>query len=319
MRFDLSNAAGFSGFNLKSATGASFAANELVSFGLSPSGGNNAIFVAGSANQTIPLGSEIRGQIVDLKLDYNCALGVYTLGAKFRASSSYVSVGGNLKAVGPIATYLSFANFNNNGTNQNLIFDGLSLAASDSVGASNSLVAVTAAFTGLTAHATYHYRAVGLNASGTTFGADVTFMTLTPFEQWRQARFGTFDPNDPVAGNNADPDGDGANNMFEYVFGMNPNVPDVSLEPALGHISVNGSDYLTISFRKLQAAAAGLTYTVEESTDLVTWSTVDANANLVAGPTDQLDGTDLVTVRGNIPFSNVSAFLRLRVTIPAGL
>ena len=315
VRFDLSNAAAFSGFSIKSAQGTSFAANELLSFGLNPSTGNTALFVAGSVNQTIPLGSEIRGAVVDLKLDYDCALGTYTLGAKFRASPTYVTVSGNLKATGLNAAFVGFANFNNNGTNQNLIFDTLSWAAANSVGAGNSSIPVSFALNNLTAHTIYHYRAVALNASGTTYGADMTFVTRTPFEQWRQTNFGTIDPNDPVAGNSADPDHDGISNLLEYAFGMNPNVADPSLAPAIGHATVNGTQYLTITFRQLHSPN-GIIYNVQESPDLAAWSSVDPNANLVSTPIDQLDGTDLYTIHGNIPLTNPSGFLRLQIIIP---
>ena len=148
---------------------------------------------------------------------------------------------GNLKATGLNAAFVGFANFNNNGTNQNLIFDTLSWAAANSVGAGNSSIPVSFALSNLIAHTTYHYRAVALNASGTTYGADMTFVTRTPFEQWRQTNFGTIDPNDPVAGNSADPDHDGISNLLEYAFGMNPNVADPSLAPAIGHTTVNGT------------------------------------------------------------------------------
>jgi hypothetical protein len=43
------------------------------------------------------------------------------------------------------------------------------------MGNGTSAVALTAPLTGLTAGTTYHYRAVGINADGTTYGADMTF------------------------------------------------------------------------------------------------------------------------------------------------
>ena len=314
-RFDLSNTVGLSGFNIKSAPGTSFAANELLSFGLKPSTGNNAIFVTDSAGQTIPLGAEIRGQIIDFKLDYDCAMGTYTLGAKFRASTSYTTVSGSLKATGVNATALGFANFNS-GSNQNLIFDGLSLAASDSVGNGTNPVSLAAALSGLASGTVYHYRAAAVNTSGTTFGSDLTMTTLTPFQQWRQTNFGTIDANDPVAGINADPDSDGVSNILEYAFGMNPRAADVWLMPSSGQVSVNGANYLTITFRELQGSTSGVVYAVQESTDLSSWSAVDSVTNLVAGPIVQSDGTNLLTVRGNFPLGSGRAFLRLNVTVP---
>ena len=143
----------------------------------------------------------------------------------------------------------------------------------------------------------------------------MTFVTRTAFEQWRQANFGTIDPNDPVAGNNADPDHDGIINLLEYAFGMNPNVADPSLAPGVGRTTVNGTKYPTITFRELHSPN-GITYNVQESPDLATWTLVDPNANLVSGPIDQLDGTDLYTIRGNIPLTSASGFLRLQIIVP---
>jgi hypothetical protein len=79
---------------------------------------------------------------------------------------------------------------------------------------------------------------------------------------------------------------------------------------------LNGVKYLTITFRKLRASNPGVTYVVQESSILSGWSVVDSTANLVAGPTDQLDGTDLLTVRGNIPMSDPGGFMEISVTVP---
>jgi hypothetical protein len=315
-RFDVSNALAFTGFNIKSAQGTSFAANELLSFGLNPSTGNNALLVKGSVNQTINLGSEIRGQIIDFKLDYDSVFGTYILGAKFRSSPTYVTVSGNLEALGQTTTHLGFASFNNNGSNQNLIFDGLALATSASAGNGRSPAPISTALSGLAANTVYHYRAIAMNGSGTTFGPDLTLKTLTALEQWRQANFGTTNPADPAGGDNADPDSDGVANILEYAFGMNPTSPDVSLLPSIGRFQLNGASYLTITFRKLHATGTGVTYTVQESSNLLGWNAVDSIANLVAGPTDQLDGTDLLTVRSNIPMSNAKGFMHILVTAP---
>jgi len=125
-RFDVDNAVGFSGFNIKSGAGSTFGSFELLSFGLAPGTGNNAIFVGGSSNTNINLGSGIPGQIVDFRLLFDTTAGSYTLGAKFRADSSYTTVSGNLKFSGSPVADLGFANFNT-GVNQNLILDGIAV------------------------------------------------------------------------------------------------------------------------------------------------------------------------------------------------
>ncbi|HEY4282883.1 MAG TPA: alkaline phosphatase family protein, partial [Chthoniobacterales bacterium] len=177
VRFDLSNAVGFSGFNLKSAKGTSWGGtngSELISVGLRTANGNNTIAINGGA-QTINLGSEIRGQIIDFVLNYDSTAGTYQLGAKFRASSTFTTTTGPLKIVGQPPTYLGFGNFNGGAANQNLIVDSLSLVDSQSAGNGTSPVSKVYNLTGFTPNTTYHYRAVAQNTRGITYGADKTF------------------------------------------------------------------------------------------------------------------------------------------------
>ena len=96
VRFNVNNTVSFSGFNLKSAAGTTFGANEIISVGIRPTNGNNVIAVNGGA-QTINLGSTIPGQIVDFVLTYDGLSGTYSLGAKFRGSLGYTFTSGALK------------------------------------------------------------------------------------------------------------------------------------------------------------------------------------------------------------------------------
>jgi len=137
-RFDVDNASGFSGFNLKSAQGNTFGTGELVAFGLNTSSGNNQIAVYGSTALTIDLGSSGLGSVIDFYLRYNTSAGTYTLGAKFRSSSAYTFVSGALKNTGFLASYLGAGNFNS-GSNQNLIFDSIRLSVASSTAATNGL------------------------------------------------------------------------------------------------------------------------------------------------------------------------------------
>jgi hypothetical protein len=123
-RFNLDNSVSFSGFNLKSAAGSTFGDSELLSFGLTPGSGNDAIFVGGAANTTINLGSEIRGAVIDFDVIYDSTAGTFDIGAKFRADSTFTRVTGSLKATGQTPSVLAFGNFNN-GNDQNLIIDNI--------------------------------------------------------------------------------------------------------------------------------------------------------------------------------------------------
>jgi len=137
-RFDLSNEVGFSGFNLKSSQGGTFGADELIAFGLSPVAGHNSIAVFGAEDLTINLVSDLRGPIVDLRLDFNTLLGTYTLGAKLSTDVNYTTVSGSLKDTNGIlpgtgaVSHAGYANFNTGG-NQNLYADNVVLVPEPSV------------------------------------------------------------------------------------------------------------------------------------------------------------------------------------------
>jgi len=57
---------------------------------------------------------------------------------------------------------------------------GTTVTADQSPVTGTTPTAVSKAITGLTINTTYHYRAVGQNAQGTTYGADMTFITSAP-------------------------------------------------------------------------------------------------------------------------------------------
>jgi hypothetical protein len=75
---------------------------------------------------------------------------------------------------------------------------GTTVTADQSPVTGTADTAVSKAVTGLTSNTTYHYRVVGLNATGTTNGADMTFTTLT-----------ITDVDPTISGEVRDPDGEG--------------------------------------------------------------------------------------------------------------
>ena len=98
-------------------------------------------------------------------------------------------------------------------------------------------------------------------------------------------------------GANDDPDHDGISNLMEYaVAGQDPTVAN----PTIGTF-----DGTTLSFTK-RAGTTGLTYAIEQSTDLNTWTEVPAGANYVNNAT-----TISYTLTLGSPPNN---FLRLKVT-----
>lgn len=101
-----------------------------------------------------------------------------------------------------------------------------------------------------------------------------------------------------------DPDHDGISNLLEYALHLDPLVPDAGELPKIEH----SGDTVSLIYRK-NDAASDLTYSVEQSADLTTWTTAQTQDAVLS----DTDGTK--TVRATL--SGVSAgpiFLRLRVT-----
>jgi len=148
---------------------------------------------------------------------------------------------------------------------------------------------------------------------------------LTPAESWRDFWFGQT-ANSGDAADDFDFDKDGMVNLLERAFGSNPTLadldPSAAIPPAQSVVSLAGSDYLALTYRRLAGGsgttgvdytADGITYTVEYDGDLSDpWSTGSVTA--IGAPIDNGDGTETVTVR--LTTSVITAgkqFIRLRV------
>lgn len=128
-----------------------------------------------------------------------------------------------------------------------------------------------------------------------------TLVVLSPWQYWQQQNFGANATNPAIAGDTADPDGDGLENLEEYGLGLDPNA--VSLTPIVIDTT---SGYLRLTTPKV-ASASDLTYTVEVSGDLATWSN--------AGTTVLINTAAQLQVRDNILVSGaVKRFIRLKIT-----
>ncbi len=124
---------------------------------------------------------------------------------------------------------------------------------------------------------------------------------------WKSDRFGANAGNALLSGNAADPDADGRSNLLEYALGTDPGASDPG--PVLSTTS-GSPENLQISFKRI--AAPALTYSVESSTDLITWDPTpvwtSTGAQNTLGPVTVTDTANLsLTPR---------RFLRLRVTAP---
>jgi hypothetical protein len=130
---------------------------------------------------------------------------------------------------------------------------------------------------------------------------------LTPLEQWRLTHFGTT-ANTGASADTADFDGDGLTNLLEYALGSTP-TSLASAAPPNVRITNIAPPRLEISFFRARPSAE-LTYTVEASSNLVTWTTLASNPGIVGQSVTVTDTVDLPTA--NPP----RRFLRLRVAVP---
>ena len=129
------------------------------------------------------------------------------------------------------------------------------------------------------------------------------------YATWRATNFTGPDlTNDAISGPNADPDGTGLTNFQRYAFGLSARGP-VATPTTLGTVASGGQSYLTLTFPR-RSAATDLSYKVESSTDLVTWTPVPG---LIYAPGDGPVTTQDVVALGT---AGLRRFLRIRIAQP---
>lgn len=151
----------------------------------------------------------------------------------------------------------------------------------------------------------------------------------TPIQTWRQSKFGTLSTAGDLA-DAADYDHDGVTNLIEYALGSDPSdrTSGPSLVPTAATTETDSllSDRLSLSFRLKSPNPADLTYLVQTTDDLSTWTPVASKAGSGAwtwlgggSPHLVTSGTDPVTVKVGdlVPLSgNPKRLMRLKVTNP---
>jgi hypothetical protein len=137
---------------------------------------------------------------------------------------------------------------------------------------------------------------------------------LSPYAAWALARGLTGANNAPAA----DPDNDFANNLAEFAYNLNPLLADAAPIPPSGtnglpaarYLSNVSSGVLEVEFpRRKGPSAVGLTYTVQFSGDLTTWST-----GLAPTITSLNADWERVLVRDSVIGPNPSRFARVVLT-----
>ncbi|MFZ2276154.1 MAG: immunoglobulin domain-containing protein [Prosthecobacter sp.] len=154
------------------------------------------------------------------------------------------------------------------------------------------------------------YAVVVSNAFGTATGyANLTVLPATTFTLWQQNRFTETELADPgVAGPLADPTGKGTPNLIKYALNLEPVAsaggPSIPSSPWPLQPTFSGGT-LMMTFRALRT---DVSYMVEASTDLKTWSGT--------GVTTKYNGIDCTATC--TPTASNQVFLRLRVSMPGG-
>lgn len=114
------------------------------------------------------------------------------------------------------------------------------------------------------------------------------------------------------AADTADPDNDGLINLFEYAFNTDPSI---SNSPPIYYAIVGG--HLTVFLERTRSAPTGIPCLFEVADDLVSGIWQSGPAFTTQNVTDNLDGTETVSVVDNIPISaSTSHYLRIRIISP---
>ena len=138
-----------------------------------------------------------------------------------------------------------------------------------------------------------------------------TLSSLTPpplpttFANWRQGFFTSAELANPaISGDFADPDGDSLSNLLEYAFHSDPKQPSAANLP----YSVMEPLYFSLIYTRA-LAPTDLTFTIEESSDLITWFVVTPSNVILA------DDGITQTVKARVPMMGArNMSLRLRVS-----
>jgi hypothetical protein len=143
--------------------------------------------------------------------------------------------------------------------------------------------------------------------------SSVDVVVLHTIATWRRAHFTISELADPAQessrwGIDADPDGDGAGNLLEYAFGLDPRTPETEALPRPTFVTVDGVEYLAVTFRR-NRSADDVVFLPQVSSDLQTWS----SGLILVGDAE----ADEVTYRDFAPAATFDKrFVRVEVTVP---
>ncbi len=138
---------------------------------------------------------------------------------------------------------------------------------------------------------------------------------MVSFNTWETKYFNTTQMGNPAtSGPTATPQGDGVVNLLKYLCDINPSRPmsaaDRAALPQQG-TTADGTN-LTLTYRQY-INAAGVTVTLQSSTDLTTWTNVTGASPTVVG-TDAATGDPMVQMK--VPVTPPRQFIRLNIVGP---
>jgi hypothetical protein len=117
-----------------------------------------------------------------------------------------------------------------------------------------------------------HSLATNWMASAMPGGMPGGFANPETYSTWRNLFWdSSVSTNDAVSGPNADPDGDGLNNLAEYLYGLNPTLVTAAPRVVPAIEAINAAPHLTFSIL-LSGGASDVTVIPQFSSDLLTWS-----------------------------------------------
>ncbi len=154
------------------------------------------------------------------------------------------------------------------------------------------------------------------NAGGTGSNS-LTISVQTPYAVWQNTYFTAAQlQNSSVSGPTAIPAGDGITNLMKYALNLSPKTCGTGGLPTMSTMSTGGKNYLTLTYAKV-LAATDITYIVEVSPDMLTWSS-GSGATVVVSTTNNSDGkTQTIVARDLTAESGTGGrFIRLKVTMP---
>ena len=130
----------------------------------------------------------------------------------------------------------------------------------------------------------------------------------TTYSSWAANLADEIDP-DPAA----DADGDGASNLQEYAFAMDPMSPDADLLPQPELVRTEGQAFAAIRYSKWAGSGApsDIAYVVEQSADLENWEPADVERDSSLDDANQIETINARCLNSLTSSSGQCSYLRV--------